>query len=411
MEYGLIGAYLNHSFSKEIHELLGFYKYELKEIAPNAFDQFMKEKAFKAINVTIPYKEKVIPYLDGLSNRAKRIQAVNTIVNRNGKLYGDNTDYVGLKALIHHLRLDVTNQKVLILGTGGTSKTAQVVCEDLHANPILKVSRTPKTDAITYEEAYQKHNDAKIIINTTPCGMYPQNGDLAIDITRFPVLSGVVDVVYNPLRTKLIIEANKSKIKAEGGLLMLVAQAVKACEIFVDKKMDDLSVHIFQKIVQAKENIVLVGMPSCGKTTIGKVLASWLNKHFVDIDEVIQQEIGMEIHEFLTLKGELAFRDKEEEVIRNISKFQNQVIATGGGAILRNSNVNCLKQNGKIYFIDRSLCLLTPTLDRPLTSTADDLKKRYQERYSLYQKVSDVTINGDGDIVTVANLIKEEFLK
>lgn len=411
MQYGLIGEHLGHSFSKEIHEMLGFYKYELKEVASHTFDYFMKKREFQAINVTIPYKEKVIPYLDEISNQAKRIQAVNTIVNRDGKLYGYNTDYFGLMSLIHRLNIDVANQKVLILGTGGTSKTAQIVCEDLGANPIIKVSRDKKNNAITYEEAYQKHSDARCIINTTPCGMYPNNEDMVIDVTQFSNLLGVIDVIYNPLQSKLVLEARKNNIKAEGGLFMLVEQAIKACEIFIDKQLDDVAITLFKKFSKVKNNIVLIGMPSCGKSTIGKVIASSLHKTFIDTDEEIEKEIGITISDFLEQKGEKNFRDIEEKTIKEIAKRQNQVIATGGGAVLRKYNIDNLKQNGIIYFINRSLILLTPTPDRPLSSNIKDLKKKYKERYSLYQSMSDVIINGDGDIMTVANLIQEDFLK
>ncbi len=411
MEYGLIGEHLGHSFSKEIHEMLGLYKYELKEVSQDDFDQFMKTKDFKAINVTIPYKEKVIPYLDEISPQAKKIKAVNTIVHKNGKLYGYNTDYFGLKDVVESLDIDFTNKKVLILGTGGTSLTATLVCEDLQMNPIIRVSRTKKIDTISYEEAIHQHTDARLIINTTPCGMYPNNEASMIDVMKFPNLEGVVDVIYNPLQTKLVIDAKNNHIKAVGGLYMLVKQALKASVIFLNQNISFQEEDIYLKMIQDKQNVVLIGMPSCGKTTIGKKLAQSLNKKFVDVDQEIEKIINMEIKDFIINNGEAAFRDLEEEVVKKIAKEQNQVIATGGGTILRSINVENLKQNGIIYFLDRSLEYLLPTPSRPLSSTKEALEQKYKERYDLYRKSSDVIIQADGDINTVTNLIKEDYLK
>lgn len=414
MKYGLIGEHLGHSFSKEIHEMLGFYEYELKEIPRDAFDDFMKKKDFLAINVTIPYKEKVIPYLDEISDIAKRIQAVNTIANRNGKLYGYNTDYYGMKRIFSEHQISIHNQKVLILGTGGTSKTAEVVCQDLQAKEIIKVSRTKNSDlesssVITYDETYE-HSDTEVIINTTPCGMYPNNEDVLIDVTRFPNLKLVIDVIYNPLSTKLIINAKNNNIKTGTGLLMLVEQAVKASEIFLNQKLEDVTPTIYQTILKKKQNIVLIGMPSCGKTSIGKVLAKDLQKTFMDTDEEIEKIIGIKISDYFKTYGEDSFRNLEEEVIKKMSKMDNLVIATGGGAILRKSNLEYLKQNGIIYFIDRKLELLTPTSDRPLSSNKKDLDEKYQQRYPLYKASADHIVDGNRTIADVKRLIKEVFL-
>ena len=257
MKYGLIGEKLGHSFSKEIHEMIGYYKYEIHEVARCDIDKFMKEKDFVGINVTIPYKETVIPYLDEISPQALSIGAVNTIVNINGKLYGHNTDYFGMLALIKKNNIDCKDKKVLILGTGGTSKTAYAVVKDLGAKTILKASINGEVNTITYEEAVNVHNDVEVIINTTPVGMYPKNEGLIIDIKKFNKLDGVVDVVYNPLRTNLILNAKELNIPCEGGLYMLVAQAVYACGIFLEKDIDlDIINNIFDKIIKDKENIV-----------------------------------------------------------------------------------------------------------------------------------------------------------
>lgn len=409
MKYGLIGEHLRHSFSKEIHEMIGFYEYELKEISNGELDDFMRKKDFLAINVTIPYKEKVIPYLDEISDVARRIGAVNTITHINGKLYGYNTDYDGMKRIILKEKVDIKNKKVLILGTGGTSKTAEVLCQDLYAKEVIKVSRIKKDKVITYDEVYLQQ-DVEVIINTTPCGMYPNTEDVILDVTRFPHLKLVVDVIYNPLHTKFVCEAQKNNIKTSTGLLMLVEQAVKACEIFLNKKLDDRTIELYQSILKNKQNIVLIGMPSCGKTSIGNLLAKDLNHMFVDTDREIENIINRSICDYFKEYGENPFRDIEEEVIQKISKENHLVIATGGGSILRKANLERLKQNGIIFFIDRKLELLIPTDDRPLSSTIKDLEKKYQERYLLYKTSADYVIDGNKTIEEVKNCIKEVFL-
>ncbi|MBQ3922180.1 MAG: hypothetical protein II707_02705, partial [Spirochaetales bacterium] len=279
MEYGLIGAKLGHSFSQVIHNMIGSYQYELREIASDDIDAFMKSKDFRGINVTIPYKQTVIPYLDCISDRAKKIGAVNTIVNRGGRLFGDNTDYIGLKSLIERNDILINGKKVLILGTGGTSKTAYTVVSDMGAASVCKVSRHAENDetdvkVITYDEAVRDYSDTQIIINTTPVGMFPKNENVPINIEDFPKLEGVVDVIYNPLVTRLVRNAKARKIKATNGLYMLVKQAVAASEIFFDTKYEDkLTESIFAKVTSMKQNIVLIGMPGCGKSTVGKALS------------------------------------------------------------------------------------------------------------------------------------------
>lgn len=409
MKYGLIGEHLRHSFSKEIHELIDQYEYELKEIASDDFDEFMIKKNFKAINVTIPYKKKVIPYLDNMSYQAKVINSVNTIVNQNGKLYGYNTDYDGMLALIKKLKINLDNKKILILGTGGTSNTAQIVCETLNAGKIIKVSRYKKDNAITYDDAIRYHKDADIIINTTPCGMYPDCQETVIDLNNFNKLLGVIDVIYNPINTNLVIDARNKNIKAIGGLLMLVEQAIRANEIFTGIKKDNIHNEIYQRIIYQKENIVLIGMPSCGKTTIGRYLAEKLGKKLIDTDEEIKKIIKMEISDYFSLYNEEEFRKLEMEVVKEVSKQNNIIIATGGGTILKEININNLKHNGKIYFINRRLDLLIATNDRPLSSNRASLAKKYEERMPIYKKVCDFEINGNTTIESIGNKILESF--
>lgn len=391
-KYGCIGKKLTHSFSKEIHAKLADYKYELIELAETEVDSFFKNKEFNAVNVTIPYKETVIPYLDFLSDVAKRIGAVNTVVNKNGKLYGYNTDYYGMKALIEKIGIEVKNKKVMILGTGGTSKTARVLTKDSGASEIVVVSRQKKESFITYEEAVSEHRDANVIINTTPSGMYPDCDSKPIDISAFKDLEGVIDAVYNPLCTNLILNAKKKGIKAQGGLFMLVMQAVVAAEKFLDKEIPkEAADRVFASVLASKENIVLTGMPGSGKSTVGKLLGID-GFTFIDTDEEIEKRCGTSIKDLITEKGEKHFRDLESEVIKDVSSKGSQIISTGGGAILREENVHALKRNGKLFFIDAKPERLYPTDSRPLSDTAEKLKKVYSERIDIYRETADVVV-------------------
>lgn len=409
MEYGLIGEHLGHSFSREIHARIGDYKYELKEIAKGDLDKFMKEKDFKGINVTIPYKQDVMPYLDYIDDGAKMIGAVNTIVNKDGKLYGYNTDFFGMISLIKSINLDVKGKKALILGTGGTSKTARAVLKHLGAKEIVVVSRNASGEVISYEMAEKMHSDAEIIVNTTPVGMYPNNEDIIIDLDKFEKLEGAIDPIYNPIRTKFIRKALRKGAKARGGLYMLVGQAIVASERFFDKDIDEkIAEDIYKEILSQKQNIILTGMPSCGKTTIGRMLAKKMGVEFVDADEYLVRTYQKEISEIFKEEGEKGFRDKESEVIADISRLNGCVISTGGGCILKDENIDRLRQNGKIYFIDRPLEKLIPTDDRPLSSNVEDIKKRYNERYDRYLDTCDYVVKNDKDIESVVEEIERK---
>ena len=409
MKYGLIGEKLGHSFSKEIHERIADYKYELCEVAKDDFDEFFKNRDFISINVTIPYKERVIPYLDYIDDIALSIGAVNTVVNKDGKLYGYNTDYYGLKSLIEKRNIDVENKKVLILGTGGTSKTATAVVKTLGAKEIIYASINGEIGTFTYEEVLEKHTDSEVIINTTPCGMYPNNDGLLIDINLFKNLIGVVDVVYNPLLTTILQNAKANNLKYASGLYMLVSQAVYASAIFQDTEVShDLIDEVFEEIYFQKQNIVLIGMPTCGKTTIGKELADKLDKTFVDVDTLIEEEIQMPISEFLNKDNEKDFRDIEEKIVERIAKMNNLIISTGGGVIKRQVNIERLKKNGVVVFIDRDVNLLMPASDRPLSSNLNDLKKLYNERYEIYKIAADIVVKNNTKINDVITKIIEE---
>jgi len=411
MQYGCIGEKLGHSFSKIIHNEIKDYIYELLEIPKDGLDSFMQNKDFKAINVTIPYKQDVIPYLDEISEQARKIGAVNTIVNKNGRLYGYNTDFLGLKALIEFAKIDIENKKVLILGSGGTSKTAQAVAVSMGAESVYRLSRNGGDGLITYEDAYKNHTDADIIINTTPCGMYPNIGASAIDIDKFPKVSGVVDAVYNPLCSQLVVTAKEKGIKAIGGLYMLVAQAVFAAEYFTDSVIDKSEIErVYNKLLRSKQNLVLIGMPSCGKSTIGKAVAEILGKEFIDSDDEIVKKEGISIPEIFERSGEKGFREIESSVIAELSLKQGAVVATGGGAILNKRNVDLLKGNGTVVFIDRPIDMLITTDDRPLSSSRELLEKRYNERYDIYCSSADVIIKAveelEVNIKAVAEVIK-----
>ncbi len=411
MEYGCIGEKLSHSFSKEIHEKIKDYKYELLELSKESVPEFIKGKNYKAINVTIPYKEVVIPYLDHVSDEAMAIGSVNTVVNKNGVLYGYNTDFLGMKKMIEENGISLLEKKVVILGTGGTSKTACALSKHLLAKEVIKVSREEKEDAITYEALLSNHTDAEIIINTTPVGMYPNAEGRPLNISSFSKLEAVVDAIYNPLRTNLVSDALKRGIKGVGGLYMLVAQGVLASEKFMDEEYEkDTAKKIFDEIIKEKENIVLTGMPGAGKTTIGKILAEKLGKTFIDTDEEIKKR-GKSPDEIIKTMGEEKFRDTESEIIKEISAKNNCVIATGGGAVLREENVNALKRNGKIVFLNRDINDIRPTKDRPLSMNREALEKRFAERFDIYVGTSDISLKIGNDANENAEKIIKELWK
>lgn len=407
--YGLLGEKLGHSFSKEIHETINNYCYNLIEISKDKIDCFLTERKFKAINVTIPYKETVIPYLHYIDKKAEEIGAVNTVVNVDGKLYGYNTDYLGLKKLVLKNEINFKNKKVLILGTGGTSKTAYILSSDLGASIVLKVSRNKKDNCISYDEAMKKYNDFNIIINTTPCGMYP-NDDCIIDVNCFKNLEAIIDVVYNPINTKLIRMAKNNKIKAVNGLYMLVAQAVYASYLFINKEVVEKQIdEVYKKIKSEKINIALIGMPSCGKSTISNILGYKLNKNVVDTDSLIEQEINMPICNFLNKENENDFRNIETKVIEKISNEKNIIISCGGGVIKRQENIDFLKRNSIVIFVDRDLKLLEATSSRPLSNNKNDLEKLYNERYSLYKKYADYVVENNNELNDAIKSIIEVY--
>lgn len=408
MQYGLIGERLGHSYSRDIHGKIADYVYELKELTPEELGPFLTAREFRAINVTIPYKEAVIPYLDDIDPAAKAIGAVNTVVNREGRLYGYNTDHAGMKAQLAHMGVSLRGKKVLVLGTGGTSKTARAVAESLGADRVIPVSRSGKDGAVTYEEAVSLHRDADFIFNTTPVGMYPKTDGTPIDLSAFDRLSGLLDAIYHPLRTELVQEGAKRGIPSEGGLYMLAAQAVFASALFRGVDLSPaLAEEVYRQVKGEKENLVLIGMPSAGKTTVGKLLAEKTGRPFYDTDEVLARELGQPVAAYLSANGEAAFREKESDVIRRLSGETGCILATGGGAVLRDKNVTELKKNGVILFLDRDIRNLTPTPDRPLSSDPDKLCRLYETRYPLYQRVADKRVEANGTVEEVVQAVRE----
>ena len=413
MEYGLIGEKLGHSFSREIHNLLASYTYDLKELPKNELDTFMKSRNFKGVNVTIPYKESVIPYLDEIDEAAKAIGAVNTIVNREGRLIGYNTDFYGMRELLLSRSIRIEKRFVAVLGTGGTSKTACAVAKSLGASRIVRVSRNPHSDGdISYDELEAIKTDIQIIINTTPVGMYPNENCAPLDIDGFSALEGVVDAIYNPLRTKLISDARARQIRAAGGLYMLVAQAARAAELFTgDCNMMQKTEKAYCSILKNKQNIVLVGMPGSGKSTLGRMLAKKTGKAFFDSDSEIEKQTGMCIPDYFSKYGEDGFRAIETDVIKRLSLLGGIVIATGGGAVIRSENIDSLAKNGIIVYLDRPISDIKITSNRPLTRSVDDLKKKYYERHEMYEKSADITVMVKGSekstLSTLINALKD----
>ena len=391
MKCGLLGRKLGHSYSPQIHNLLGDYSYVLFEKEPEELENFLKNGDFSGLNVTIPYKIEVIPYLSELSPTAKKMGCVNTVLRRSdGTLYGHNTDYFGFTSLVRHAGLSVTGKKVLVLGSGGASNTAVAALKDLGASPVV-ISRSGENN---YGNLHL-HRDAAAIVNATPVGMYPNTGVSPIDLALFPHLEGVLDVIYNPARTQLLLDAEKLGIPRENGLWMLVAQAKEAAEVFTGGKISDEVIEkIYRELSHQMKNIVLIGMPGCGKTTIGTLLAEKLGRTLADADEKIIALAGKSIPEIFAQEGESVFRNWETQALTELGKQSGLVIATGGGCVTQKRNYPLLHQNGYLVWLERD-CSVLPTDGRPL-SQANDLGKMYAARKPLYEVFADIRVENAG---------------
>lgn len=405
MDYGLIGARLGHSHSPRIHAALAGYNYQLRELKEEELAGFLTERAFRGINVTIPYKKAVMPFCAELGEGARRIGCVNTIVKRSdGSLYGDNTDYYGFCQTARRAGVTFAGRHVLILGSGGTSLTAFQAAEDLGAASVERVSRSGE---LNYETVYRRE-ETEIVVNTTPVGMFPKNGERAVDLSRFPKLQGVVDVVYNPLRTAFLLQAEALGVPAAGGLPMLVAQARRASELFTGERIPEERMEaVLREVAAEVTSVVLIGMPGSGKSTVGAALARRLERPFVDADEEIVRRVGRSIPEIFAEDGEKRFRALETEVLSDLGKRSGIVLATGGGAVLFERNLPLLRQNGRIYRITRDVSRLA-TCGRPLSSSPERLREMERERAPFYERAADVTVSNDGSTAeTVAAMMRD----
>ncbi len=402
-EYGLIGKSLKHSYSKIIHERFGKYGYELYEILPENLKEFVEKKELKGYNVTIPYKKEIMPYLDCISDEAKAIGAVNAVVNERGKLYGYNTDFLGLKYMLKKADILIKDKTVMVLGTGGAGNTAVAVCKSLKAKKVLSVSRTGE---INYQNCYD-FNDVEIIINTTPVGMFPNTLESHINLEKFDKLIGVVDVIYNPATTKLLYQAKQLNIKHTNGLPMLVAQAKYAMDFFLRESFDDSIIDkVLSELKSEMQNIVLIGMPSSGKSSIGARVAKELDREFIDIDLEIERQEDKTIPEIFNENGEEYFRKLEKEITLKVCSLSGKVISTGGGVVKDKDNLFSLKQNGKVILIKRDLEKLISD-GRPLSKDKESIKKLYEERKELYNLFADAVVENDGEIENaVSGVIK-----
>ena len=403
LKCGLLGQKLGHSYSPAIHGMLAGYDYQLFEREPEQLEDFLKNGDWDGITVTIPYKKAVLPYCAELSDTARRIGSVNTIVRRpDGSLYGDNTDAYGFESLVRKSGIQVQGKKALVLGSGGASVTVVAVLKLLGAESVTVISRGSEDN---YDNL-SRHADARIIANTTPVGMYPNNGQAAVDLAQFPQCEGVLDVVYNPARTALLLQAEKLGIPCAGGLYMLVAQAKRSSELFTGSSIPDSEIGRIEKVLSGQmKNIVLVGMPSSGKSTLAAALGEKLGRPVYEADALIEQEAGMDIPAIFARYGEGHFRALETEILSRLGKLSGAVISTGGGCVTREENYDLLHQNGTIVWLQRGTEKLDKT-GRPL-SLKNDLNEMYQKREPLYRRFADAAVDNNGSVKATLEQILE----
>lgn len=392
MEFGLLGRKLGHSFSPQLHKALGGYDFGLFEVEPGRLEEFMTRREFKGIHVTIPYKRDVMKYCDSISDISEASGSVNCIVrDAKGRLHGTNTDYFGFRYLAESENIDPQGRKCLILGSGGVSGTVKKALEDMGAAEIFIISRSGDNNYSNID----MHSDAEIIVNTTPVGMYPDNGERVIDPGMFGKCKGIIDLIYNPLKTALVLDAEKQGIKAAGGLKMLVAQAAEGCRLFTGKAVTAKEIgKITGELKRNQENIVLIGMPGCGKTVIGRQLGRITGKAFADIDEEIRKASGRTPSDIILAEGEAVFRDIESDVMADILKEGGRVVSAGGGAVERERNCSLMKQNGTVVYIKRELKELEKK-ERPLSGKYG-VETLYERRNPLYAAWSDIAVSNTG---------------
>lgn len=391
-QFGILGRKLSHTYSPEVHMMLGGYEFGVFEREPEQVEEFIRNGEYKGLCVTMPYKKTVMEYCDEISETAKRCGSVNVIVKRDdGSIYGDNTDYFGLRYLLVSARMDVKGGKCLVLGNGGVAATVRQVLNDMFAGEVVTISRSGENN---YENL-ELHHDADYIFNATPVGMYPNNGEAVIDINEFDDVKGVIDLIYNPIRTKLVLDAQKAGIPAFGGLEMLVSQAAPACELFTGKAVDaDRIAKVCDQLEEKIENIILIGMPGCGKTSIGGMLSKITGKPFVDSDDAIEEEKDMLCRQIILAEGEESFRKTEADVIKRLCAEGGNIIALGGGAVETPELENLLKENGRVVYIRRDLREL-PIDGRPI-SQDKGVWEIFEERGPKYIEWSDLQVDNEG---------------
>lgn len=404
--YGLLGEKLGHSFSPRIHALLGDMPYALYEKRPEELEHFLRYGDFRGINVTIPYKQTVMPYCTVLTDTARRIGSVNTLVRRDdGSLLGDNTDYYGFDCLLNRANIDPAGKKALVLGSGGASLTVQTVLRDRGAREVVVISRRGEENYKTLH----RHKDAQLIVNTTPVGMYPNNGEAPVDLRLFPGCTAVADVIYNPARTALLLQAEELGIPCAGGLVMLVAQAQRSAERFLNRGIEAKTMErVLQTLTHDTENIILIGMPGCGKSTLGQGLAKMLNKPFADADQELIRKAGRSIPDLFKREGEGGFRKRETEILAELGKRSGLVIATGGGCVTRPENKPLLRQNGRLIWVRRPTSALS-TEGRPL-SRKNSLEEMAMARTPLYADFADYIVDNTGTPEEVLRKLREVCL-
>lgn len=400
---GLLGRKLGHSYSPAIHCQLADYEYKLYEVEPQELDTFLKSGCFDGLNVTIPYKKAVLPYCAALSPTARAIGAVNTLVRQpDGTLWGDNTDAYGFSLMLQASGAQVRGKKALVFGSGGASATAQYVLREQGAREVVVISRQGENN---YENLSQ-HADAELAVNTTPVGMYPAVGQSVVDFSQLPKLEAALDVIYNPARTEFLLQAEHMGLKTANGLLMLVAQAKKSCEDFLGHPVNDERIFtVTRQLAAGMQNIILLGMPGSGKTTVGQLLAQKLGRTFVDADTVLEQDTGLSIPEIFRTEGEAGFRSRETAALRKLGAQSGLILATGGGCVTRAENYPLLHQNGTIFCLQRALDRL-PSSGRPVSQRLG-VEEIYRQRKAAYARFADVMIDNNGTPEAAAAKIME----